>query len=164
MKRSRFKRLLRIWKRPLHPVRVILSLIGAGVFSLPFIDFYFRYYPRDFYLFVIYPLLFLVAHLVWFRLPFVKRWVRWILFWLTLSVVVSLGLGFLIMVYGNQHPNSVTEWITNHLNTSIETATLYVIIPSVAASAVYAGILMLGLHLYREYRKKLYSRGLLKKK
>ncbi len=164
MKQSRFKRLLRIWRRPLHPVRFVFSIIGAGVFAVPFITFYFKYYPKDFYLFLIYPLLFFVAHLVWFRLPFVKRWIRWLLFWLTLTVVVSLGMGFLITVYGKQCPNSVTEWITDHLSISIETATFYVILPSAVVSAIYAGILMLALYLYREYRKKLYFRDLFRKR
>lgn len=164
MRQSRFKRLLRIWRRPLHPVRVVFSLIGVGVFSIPFIGFYFKYYPKDFYLFIIYPLLFLVAHLVWFRLPFVKRWVRWVLFWLTLSIVVALGMGFLITVYSKQPFNSVSQWITDHLDISIRSATIYVIFPSLVVSALYAGVLMLALHVYREYRKRLYFRRFFKGK
>ncbi len=157
MGKSKLERFLWIFGRPIHPVRAAFAITGFLVFTLPFFVFFIKGYRVGSYFYLLYPLLFLIAHLVWFRLPFVKKRTRWLLFWLTLSVVISLGIGFLVTL---TRTKNIESWLTSRFRESSEESLLTVIIwiffPSAAISASYSILLLLALKLYRKYRKSIY--------
>ena len=83
----------------MHPVRAIFEVCGTLLFAVPFLAAFAMTRSAPLYLYLLYPLLFLVSHFVWFRLPSVDRRVRWFLFWLTLTLVAALGAGFMFWSY-----------------------------------------------------------------
>ena len=144
-----------------HPVRAIFEVCGTLLFSVPFVTAFAMTRAAPFYLYLVYPLLFLVSHFVWFRLPSVERRMRWLLFWSTLSVVGALGAGFIYWSYREASLRgggplggifSVPHWVSPSLDVDFPTAGLYFIVPSAAGALLYCLLFGLFLRLYARYR------------
>ena len=52
-----------------HPVRAVFEVCGTLLFAAPFLAAFIMTRSAPLYLYLLYPLLFLVSHFVWFRLP-----------------------------------------------------------------------------------------------
>ncbi len=174
LKRTKLSRFLWIFRRPMHPVRSAFSVTGALLLSLPGFIVYIRFHYIGVLVFVIYPLMFLFAHLVWFRLPFVKKNVRWLLFLFTLTIIIALAAGFLFMICRQNgilrqavsiRPDiskaevSWLTWLENEFKGNFANITLYFFLPSLFAALIYTALLFFALKIYRTgravwYRKK----------
>ena len=120
------------------------------------------------YLYLLYPLLFLVSHFVWFRLPFVERRLRWLLFWSTVALVAALGAAFMYWSYreagarGSDFPVqgifSIPHWVAPNIDADFTTAAVYFLVPAAAGSAVYCLLFGLFLKLYQRYRAEEHRR------
>ena len=148
--------------RPIHPVKAIVALCATTLFSLPFIAQYILLRQNPFYLYLIYPLLFLISHLVCFRLPFVLKTIRWLMFWFSLSVVAALGSGFLFMGYWEASLISkqlepkgfflIPTWLNPHLDASFSQVALYFLLPSALGAGIYTVILLFILRIDQNRR------------
>jgi len=151
-----------------HPLRAIFPVCAAIVLAVPFIAAFAMTRAAPLYLYLLYPLLFLVSHFVWFRLPSVDRRLRWILFWGTLTLVLSLGAAFLYwscreaQARGGMFPAAgifaIPHWVAPTIDADFPTAALYLLAPSGAAAAVYCVVLSLFLGMYQKYRAEEHRR------
>jgi hypothetical protein len=151
----------------IHPVRATFEVCGTLLFAVPFVVAFALTRGAPFYLYLVYPLMFLVSHFVWFRLPSVERRLRWLLFWSTLTVVAALGAGFIYWSYreaalrgaGVLHGIfSVPHWVSPNLDVDFPTAAVYFLIPSAVGAALYCLLFGLFLRLYRTYRAEEHRR------
>jgi hypothetical protein len=148
--------------RTVHPVRAGFEICGTVLFAMPFLAAFAMTRSAPLYLYLLYPLLFLVSHFVWFRLPSVDRKVRWILFWGTLSLVAALGAGFMYWSYreaslrGADFPPqgffAIPHWVSPNIDVAFPTVAGYFLFPAAAGSALYCLILALFLKIYKKYR------------
>ncbi|HET6484982.1 MAG TPA: hypothetical protein VFH83_01100 [Spirochaetia bacterium] len=160
--KTRFARYLAAMARTVHPIRAIFEVCGTILFAIPFLAGFAVNRSAPLYLYLLYPLLFLVSHFVWFRLPSVDRRVRWILFWVTLTLVAALGAGFIYWSYleavargARLHPLgifAIPHWVSRRIDVPFPTVALYFLAPSAAGAAVYCAVLALFLRIYRRYR------------
>jgi hypothetical protein len=151
-----------------HPVRAIFEVCGTLLFAVPFLTAFFMTRAAPLYLYLLYPLLFLVSHFVWFRLPFVERRLRWLLFWSTVALVTALGAAFMYWSYreagarGSDLPVqgifSIPHWVAPNIDADFTTAALYFLAPAAAGSAVYCLLFGLFLRLYQRYRAEEHRR------
>jgi len=160
LRESRFARYLAAMARTVHPIRAIFEVCGTVLFAIPFLAGFAINRSAPLYLYLLYPVLFLVSHFVWFRLPSVDRRVRWILFWLTLTLVAALGAGFIYWGYleataRGAHPVgifAIPHWVSRNIDVPFPTVALYFLAPSACGAAVYCAVLALFLRIYRRYR------------
>ncbi len=151
-----------------HPVRAIFEICGTTLFAIPFLAAFAMTRSAPVYLYLVYPLLFLVSHFVWFRLPSVDRRVRWLLFWLTLTVVAALGAGYMFWSYkeaaarGSSFPAqgifAIPHWVSPNIDVPFPTAAAYFLVPSGAGAAVYCLVLSLFLRIYGRFRAEEHRR------
>ncbi len=167
MRPWRFVRYLAAIARTVHPIRAVFEVCGTVLFAIPFLAAFAVNRMAPLYLYLLYPLLFLVSHFVWFRLPSVDRRVRWLLFWSTLTVVAALGAGFIYWSYreaairgeGTLHGVfSVPHWVSPSIDVDFPTAAVYFLIPSAVGAALYCLLFGLFLRLYRTYRAEEHRR------
>lgn len=154
--------------RTVHPVRAIFEVCGTVVFAVPFLAAFAMNRSAPLYLYLLYPLLFLVSHFIWFRLPFVDRRVRWFLFWLTLTLVAALGAGFMYWTYreagargaGFQPQGffAIPRWVNPSIDVPFPTVAAYFLVPSAFGAALYCFVLSLFLRVYRKYRAEEHRR------
>jgi len=151
----------------IHPVRAAFEVCGTLLFAVPFVVAFAVTRAAPMYLYLVYPVLVLVSHFVWFRLPSVDRRVRWLLFLSTLAVVAALGAGFIYWSYreaalrGAATLNgvfSVPHWVSPNLDVDFPTAALYFLVPSAVGAALYGLLFGLFLRLYRTYRAEEHRR------
>jgi hypothetical protein len=150
--------------RTIHPVRALFEVCGTMIISIPFLVAFFFNRSAPIYVYLLYPALFLVSHLVWFRLPFVDRRVRWILIWFSLTIIVALGSGFLYWNYreavaagASFTPTGVfliPHWVSPTLDVPFPTVCVYFLVPSGIGAALYCLILALFLKVFRKYRQE----------
>ncbi len=148
--------------RTVHPIRAIFEVCGTVLFAIPFLAGFAVNRSAPLYLYLLYPLLFLVSHFVWFRLPSVERRVRWFLFWLTLTLVAALGAGFISWSYreavargAQSHPVpifAIPHWVSRNIDVPFPTVALYFLAPSAVGAALYCAVFALFLRIYRRYR------------
>ena len=159
MKQNPDAKALWILGRPVHPVRAGVVFGATALFTLPFLLQGIVSGESPLYLYPIYPILFLVAHLICFRLPFVKPAVRWTLFWFSLSVVGALGAGFLYLDF--EGSSMGRPWYipgvpilrfrdSLHLDASFFEVALYFLLPSAAGSGLYCAVVLLVLRAFSE--------------
>ena len=151
-----------------HPVRAIFEVCGTVLLAIPFLTAFGMTRSAPFYLYLLYPLLFLVSHFVWFRLPSVDRRLRWILFWSTLTLVLALGAAFMYWSYreaqarGGAFPAvgifAIPHWVAPIIDADCPTVAVYFLIPSAAGAAVYCLVLGLFLRIYKQYRAEEHRR------
>ena len=151
-----------------HPVRAAFEVCGTLLFAAPFLAAFIMTRSAPLYLYLLYPLLFLVSHFVWFRLPLVERRLRWLLFWSTVALVTALGAAFMYWSYreagarGDAFPVqgifSIPHWVAPNIDADFPTAALYFLVPSAAGSAVYCLLFALFLKLYERYRAEEHRR------
>jgi hypothetical protein len=148
-----------------HPVRAIFEVCGTLLFAVPFVTACLMTRAAPFYLYLVYPALFLVSHFVWFRLPSVERRLRWLLFWATLTVVAALGAGFIYWSYREAAAGaavrgifSVPRWVSSSLDVDFPTAALYFLVPSGIGAVLYCLLFGLFLRLYARYRAEEHRR------
>ncbi len=150
-----------------HPVRATFEVCGTLLFAVPFITSFAVTRAAPLYLYLVYPLLFLVSHFVWFRLPSVERRMRWLLFWSTLTIVAALGAGFIYWSYreaalrGDGSLNglfSVPHWVSPSIDVDFPTAGLYFLVPSGVGAVLYCLLFNLFLRLYARYRAEEHRR------
>jgi hypothetical protein len=159
-----FGRYLRAVVKPIHPVRALFEVCGTVLFSIPFLAAFALNRTAPLYVYLLYPALFLVSHFVWFRLPSVERHLRWALFWITLTVIVALGAGFLYWNYreavaagGTFHPSGIfwiPQWVSPKIDVPFPTVALIFLVPSGAIAAAYSLILGVFLRIYSRYRRE----------
>jgi len=151
----------------IHPVRATFEVCGTLLFAVPFIVAFAITRAAPLYLYLVYPLLFLVSHFVWFRLPSVDRRVRWLLFLSTLAVVAALGAGFIYWSYreaairgvGTLHGVfSVPHWLSPKIDVDFPTAAVYFLVPAAVGATLYGLLFGLFLRLYRTYRAEEHRR------
>ena len=151
----------------IHPVRAAFEVLGTLLFAVPFVVAFAMTRAAPLYLYLVYPVLFLVSHFVWFRLPSVDRRVRWLLFLSTLAVVAALGAGFIYWSYREAAIRgaatlhgifSVPHWVSPNIDVDFPTAAVYFLIPSAAGAALYGLLFGLFLRLYRTYRAEEHRR------
>ncbi len=151
-----------------HPVRATFEICGTILFAIPFLAAFAMTRSAPVYLYLVYPLLFLVSHFVWFRLPSVDRRLRWLLFWLSLTVVAALGAGFMFWSYkeaaarGDSFPAQgifeIPRWVSPNIDVPFPTAAAYFLLPSGAGAAVYCFVLSLFLRIYARFRAEEHRR------
>ena len=150
-----------------HPVRAIFEVCGTLLFAVPFVTAFAMTAAAPFYLYLVYPLLFLVSHFVWFRLPSVERRMRWLLFWSTLTVVAALGAGFIYWSYRESALEggrplhgvfSVPHWVSPTLDVDFPTAAVYFLVPAAVGAVLYCLLFGLFLKLYARYRAEEHRR------
>jgi hypothetical protein len=154
--------------RTVHPVRAIFEICGTTLFAIPFLAAFAITRAAPLCLFLVYPLLFLVSHFIWFRLPFVDRRIRWILFWATVTVVAALGAGFMFWSYkeaaarGDSLPVqgffAIPRWVGPTIDVPFPTVAAYFLVPSGAGAAVYCFVLSLFHRIYRKFRAEEHRR------
>ena len=154
--------------RTVHPARAIFEVCATTLFAIPFLAAFAMTRSAPVYLYLVYPLLFLVSHFVWFRLPSVDRKVRWILFWSTLTVVATLGAGFMFWSYkeaaarGDSFPAqgffAIPHWVSPNIDVPFPTVAAYFLVPSGAGAAAYCFVLFLFLRIYRKFRAEEHRR------
>jgi hypothetical protein len=148
--------------RTVHPVRATFEVCGTLLFAVPFLAAFAINRSAPLYLYLLYPLLFLISHFVWFRLPSVDRRVRWFLFWLTLTLVAALGSGFMFWSYweaGNRGTGfqpegifAIPHWVSPNFVVPFPTVAAYFLVPSGVGAALYCIVLALFLRIYEKYR------------
>ncbi len=153
---------------PIHPVRALFEVCGTVIFAIPFLAAYALNRTAPVYVYLLYPLLFLVSHLVWFRLPSVERRLRWALFWFTLTIVAALGAGFLYWNYreavsagSSFKPTGIfwiPRWVSPTIDVPFPTVAVFFLVPSAAGAALYCLILVVFLRIYRKYRQEEHQR------
>ena len=151
-----------------HPVRAIFEVCGTLLLAIPFLAAFALTRSAPLYLYLLYPLLFLVSHFVWFRLPSVDRRLRWFLFWSTLTLVLSLGAGFLYWSYreaqahGGAFPTAgifaIPHWVAPNIDADFPTAALYLLAPCGAGAVLYCLVLGLFLRIYKRHRAEEHRR------
>ena len=154
--------------RTVHPVRATFEVCGTLLFAVPFLAAFAINRSGPLYLYLLYPLLFLITHFVWFRLPSVDRRVRWFLFWLTLTLVAALGAGFMFWSYweaGNRGTGfqpegifAIPHWVSPNIVVSFPTVAAYFLVPSGAGAALYCIVLALFPRIYEKYRAEQHRR------
>ena len=154
--------------RTVHPVRAIFEVCGTLLLAIPFLAAFALNRSAPLYLYLLYPLLFLVSHFVWFRLPSVDRRLRWFLFWSTLTLVLSLGAGFLYWSYreaqarGGAFPTAgifaFPHWVAPNIDADFPTAALYLLAPCGAGAVLYCLVLGLFLRIYKRFRAEEHRR------
>ncbi|MGO9308759.1 MAG: hypothetical protein ACLQDL_07035 [Spirochaetia bacterium] len=157
-----------------HPVRALFELCCAILLAIPFLTAFAMTRSAPFYLYLLYPLLFLVSHFVWFRLPSVDRRLRGVLFWATLTLVLALGAAFMYWSYreagarGGAFPAvgifAIPHWVAPNIDADFPTAAVYFLVPSAAGAGVYCLVLGLFLKMYKrrradEHRRRSHSDG-----
>lgn len=173
LRRTKLSRFLWIFGRPLHPVRAGFALTGSLVLTLPCFLLYLKFHYIELTAFVIYPLLFITAHLIWFRLPFVKKNLRWLLFWVTIAIIIALSAGFLFSIC-DEHgvlkqvfpvtpgikdaEESWLLWFKNEYEKGSVFLTLYFFVPSLIISLIYTTVLLFALKIYRNGRVAWYRK------
>ncbi len=150
--------------RTIHPVRALFEVCGTTVVSIPFLVAFLTNRTAPIYVYLMYPVLFLVSHFLWFRLPFVDRRVRWGLMWFSLAIILALGAGFLYWNYREAaaagdafKPTGIfliPHWLNPTLDVPFPTVCLYFLIPSGLGSALYCFILLLFLRVYEKFRRE----------
>jgi hypothetical protein len=154
--------------KTVHPVRAIFEISGTLLLAVPFLVAFALTRSAPLYLYLLYPVLFLVSHFAWFRLPSVERRLRWILFWSTLTLVLALGVAFLYWSYreaearGGAFPAAgifaIPHWVAPTIDADFPTAALYLLAPCGAGAAVYCLALGLFLRVYKKYRAEEHRR------
>ena len=167
VRRTKLSRFLWIFGRPLHPVRTGFALAGSFALSLPCFLFYLKFRYMELSAFIIYPVLFITAHLIWFRLPFVKKNLRWLLFWITVAIVIALSAGFIFSVsyeHGvlrqalsnglglKKRDADFLFWMEREYKNGNVFLSLYFIIPALIISLIYSFLLLFALKIYRSGR------------
>ncbi len=148
--------------KTIHPVRALFEVCGTVVVSIPFLVAFFMNESAPLAVYLLYPSLFLVSHLVWFRLPFADRRVRWGLFWFSLTAVIALGSGFLYWDFRSNAAASpasldflpIPMWMWPPLDVPFPKVTLSFLIPSALAALLYCFVLSLFLRAYRAFRRE----------
>jgi len=166
MGNGRLHRYLKILGKPIHPIRAIFEVCATTLFALPFLAAYALNRSSPFYVYLLYPAMFLFSNIVWFRLPFVHRRVRWVLFWITVTCVIALGAGFLFCDYRESlaaafKPTGIfliPQWVNTSMDAPFTTVVAYFLLPSGLAAAAYSFVLSLFLRIYRKYRAEEYRR------
>jgi hypothetical protein len=151
-----------------RPVRTIFEICGTILFAIPFIVAFALTRAAPLYLYLLYPLLFLVSHFVWFRLPSVDPRLRWILFWGTLTLVLALGAAFMYWSYreaqarGSAFPVAgifaLSHWVAPSIDADFPTAAVYFLVPSGVGAIAYCLVLALFLRIYRQHRAEEHRR------
>jgi hypothetical protein len=152
--------------RTVHPVRAIFEVCGTVLFAIPFLAAFAVNRSAPIYLYLLYPLLFLVSHFVWFRLPSVDRRVRWFLFWVSLTLVAALGAGFIYWSYREtigpgfspQGFFAIPHWVSPTMDAAFPSVALYFLVPSGAGALLYCLLFALFLRIYRKYRAEEHRR------
>jgi len=137
---------------------------GTTIISIPFLVAFFINRSAPIFVYLLYPALFLVSHLVCFRLPFVDKRIRWILIWFSLTIIVALGSGFLYWNYreavaagASFTPTGIfliPHWVSPTLEVPFPTVGVYFLVPSGVGAALYCMVLALFLKVYRKYRQE----------
>lgn len=163
-----FGRYLRAVIGPVHPVRAVFEVCVTIAFAIPFLAAFAVNRTAPLIVYLLYPLLFLFSHFVWFRLPSVDRRVRWVLFWFTLTIIGALGAGFLYWNYREAvaagstfHPSGIfwiPRWVSPTLDVPFPTVAVYFLVPSGVGSVAYCLVLTLFLRIYRKYRQEEHQR------
>ena len=145
-----------------HPVRAAFEVCGTLLFAVPFLAAFAINRSAPLYLYLLYPLLFLLSHFVWFRLPSVDRRVRWFLFWLTLTLVAALGAGFMFWSYREAGTRgavfqpegifTIPHWVNPNIDVPFLTVAAYFLVPSAAGAALYCLVFALFLRAYEKLR------------
>ncbi len=153
---------------PVHPARAIFEVCCTVLLAIPFVTAFAMTRSAPLYLYLVYPVLFLVSHSVWFRLPSVERRLRALLFWSTLTLVLALGAGFMYWSYreagahGGAFPAAgifaIPHWVAPNIDADFPTAAVYFLVPSAAGAAAYCGVLWLFLRVYRRRRAEEHRR------
>ncbi len=154
--------------KTVHPARAIFELCCTILLTIPFVTAFAMTRSAPLYLYLVYPLLFLVSHFVWFRLPSVDRRLRWLLFWSSLTLVLALGAGFMYWSYreararGGAFPAAgifaIPHWVAPNIDADFPTAAGYFLVPSGAGAAAYCCVLALFLRMYRRHRAEEHRR------
>jgi TRAP-type C4-dicarboxylate transport system permease small subunit len=166
MANGRLHRYLKILGKPIHPIRAIFEVCATMLFALPFLAAYAIHRASPFYVYLLYPVMFLFSNIVWFRLPFVHRRVRWILFWFTVTCVIALGAGFLYCDYRESmeaafQPTGIfliPHWVNPEMEGPFTAVVAYFLLPAGLTAAVYSFVLSLFLRIYRKFRAEEYRR------
>ena len=173
VRRTKLSRFLWIFGRPPHPVRTGFALTGSLLLSLPCFLLYLKFRYIELSAYLIYPLLFITAHLLWFRLPFVKKKLRWLLFWVTIAIVIALSAGFLFSICYqrgvlkqvfhtglgiNKAEEDWVLWMANEYKNGNVLLSLYFFIPSLIISIIYSAALLFALKIYRNGRVAWYRK------
>lgn len=148
--------------RSIHPVRAIYEVCCTALFTIPFLAAFAMTRSAPLSLYLVYPLLFLAAHVVWFRLPSIHPRLRWLLLWLTLTIVVALGTGFIFWSYREAAARgagfapesvlSIPHWITPTFDAAFPLVAVFFLVPSGIGAALYCLVFSLFLRIYRAYR------------
>jgi hypothetical protein len=146
--------------KTIHPVRALFEVCGTVVVSIPFLVAFFMNESAPLAVYLLYPALFLVSHLVWFRLPFADLRVRWSLFWFSLTAIIALGSGFLYWDFRSAAalPSApldfppIPAWMWPPLDVPFPKITVSFLIPSALAALLYCFVLSLFLRVYRAFR------------
>ena len=167
MKRLRdtdFGRYVKAAVGPIHPLMALFMVCITLVFTIPFLAAFALNRTAPVYVYLLYPALFLVSHLMWFRLPSVERRLRWALFWFTLTLIVALGAGFLYWNYREAvsagstfHPSGIfwiPRWVSPTIDVPFPTVAVYFLVPSGLGAALYCFLLAVFLRIYRKYRQE----------
>ena len=158
---NQFTRIVKYLKRPLHPAWLLVALIGLTLFSVPFLYTYRTLRLHSIFLYLVYPALYLLTHLIWFWLPFIHTKARWILFWITLTLVGVLGYNFLFLDYKEAYARGINfeiffmpvRWFESAGELSTVQSVLYSIIPSAVGTGVYTLVLNLLMKIYNRLGK-----------
>ena len=151
-----------------HPVRAIFEVCGTLLFAVPFLAAFVMTRSAPLYLYLLYPLLFLVSHFVWFRLPFVERRLRWLLFWSTVALVAALGAAFMYWSYreagarGSDFPVqgifAIPHWVAPNIDADFPPPPCISWSPRPRGPPCTASLFALFLRLYQRYRAEEHRR------
>jgi hypothetical protein len=151
-----------------HPVRATFEVCGTLLFAVPFLAAFAINRSAPLYLYLLYPLLFLISHFVWFRLPSVDRRVRWFLFWLTVTLVAALGAGFIFWSYWEAGTRgarfqpagifAIPHWVSPNFDVPFPTVAACFLVPSAAGAALYCLVFALFLRIYERLRAEQHRR------
>jgi hypothetical protein len=161
-------RYFRAMARTVHPVRAIFEACGTVLFAIPCLAAFAMTRSAPIYLYLLYPLLFLVSHFIWFRLPSVDRRVRWILFWLAVTLVAALAAGFLFWSYkeaaargADSTPTgyfAIPRWVSPSIDAPFPSVAAFFLVPSAAGAGIYCLVLSIFLRIYKKYRAEEHRR------
>lgn len=166
MANGRLNRYLKILGKPIHPIRAVFEVCATTLFALPFLAAYALHRTSPFYVYLLYPAMFLISNIMWFRLPFVHRRVRWVLFWINVTCVIALGAGFLYCDYRECMAASfqpagiflIPHWVNPSMEAPFSAVTAYFLLPAGLVAAFYSFVLSLFLKIYRKFRVEEYRR------
>jgi hypothetical protein len=152
---------MRAVTRSVDPVRAIVVLCATVLFLLPFLAVFSITRSTSFWLYLLFPLGFLLAHAVWFRLPAIGKRILWALFWVGLTAILAFGAGFLFWSCQDAAARgvmvmpswllAVPHWLYPSTEVSLSAAAAYLLLPSALVAAAYCLLLGLFLRVYEKY-------------